>query len=109
MSWSDERAKEDKRSAKEIIEKITVVNAVLRKLAMDSDLTEDLNDTTVQIAIKHWTNEKRLNVEDAKLLEDNYRVLAVLKKLVRIISAPSLFPVRPDSLDRIFSNILAEL
>jgi hypothetical protein len=82
MSWSDEREKQSLRTSKEIIEKITIVNAVLRKLAMDSDLTEDLSDSTVQIAIKHWTNEKRLNVEDAKLLEDNYRVLAVLKKLV---------------------------
>lgn len=82
MSWSSHRTKENQRNATEIIEKIEVVNAVLRQLAVDSDLTDDLTDPVVQIAIKHWTNEKRLNGQEIKILEDNYRVLAVLKKLV---------------------------
>ena len=82
MSWSEERAKESQRSPDEVIEKISVVNAVLRQLAIDSDLTDDLNDPMVQIAIKHWTNEKRLSPEEAKKLEDHYRVHSILKKLV---------------------------
>jgi hypothetical protein len=82
MSWSEERAKENQRSPDDIIEKIHVVNSVLRQLAVDSDLTDDLSDPMVQVAIKHWTNEKRLSPEEAKKLEDHYRVHSILKKLV---------------------------
>jgi uncharacterized protein YfkK (UPF0435 family) len=82
MSWSDERKKESQRSADEIIEKIHVVNSVLRQLALDSNLTDDLSDPMVKIAIKHWTNEERLSPEEAKKLEDHYRVHSILKKLV---------------------------
>lgn len=86
MSWSENRRKEISRSSNEILEKIDIVNAVLRQLAIDSDLTDDLNDSIVQIAIKHWTNEKRLSINEAKKLEDNYRVIAVLKKLVSYVN-----------------------
>ena len=81
-SWSDKRAPEEKRSPEDIRRGIAQVNAVLKKLSLDSDLTDDLKDPMVNVAIKHWTNEKRLSPEDANnLLEDNYRVVSVLQKM----------------------------
>lgn len=82
MSWSEERTPIEKRKKEEILYCIENVNAVLKKLSLDSDLTDDLEDPIVQIAIKHWTNERRLAPEEAKKFEDNYRVRSVLQKIV---------------------------
>mmetsp|Transcript_23148 Transcript_23148/g.33923 ORF Transcript_23148/g.33923 Transcript_23148/m.33923 type:complete len:224 (+) Transcript_23148:40-711(+) len=80
-SWSDDRSPSQSRSHDSIVQNVAAVNAVLRKLAVDSDLTDDFKDPVVKIAIQHWTNEKRLPPEKAKKLEDNYRVMSVLQKI----------------------------
>ena len=91
MSWSSDRNEMKIKNKEKIINQIININNILRQLAIDSNLTEDLLNETVLIAIKHWTNEKRLNIEEAKKLEDNYYVLAVLKKLVNFFFFLSFF------------------
>jgi hypothetical protein len=80
-SWSEEREKGVKKSPEEIRKCIIQVNSLLKKFSLDSDLTDDLADPIVQVAIKHWTNEKRLSPEEAQnMLEDNFRISSVLEK-----------------------------
>lgn len=94
MSWSDERLNENKDSKlnkENIINNINNINGILRQYSIDENLTYDLNNNIVKIAIKHWTNEKRLNIDEIKIIEDNYSVMDVLKKIVCLILYFSLY------------------
>lgn len=63
---------------------LTAVNALLNQYAHDEDLREDLRDDDVRRAIKHWTNEARLDPEDALALQDNFRVTSVFEKFMKL-------------------------
>ena len=56
---------------------LTAVNALLNQYAHDEDLRDDLRDDDVRRAIKHWTNEARLDPEDALALQENYWAVPV--------------------------------
>lgn len=84
-SWSD-REKSSGVSAEKLKDKIHQVNGVLRHLANDSNLQDDLRDPAVKVAIQHWTGEKRLppNSEELLHFQDNYRVMSTLGKIQQL-------------------------
>lgn len=79
-NWSENREKVSGVPKAVKLQKIGQINAVLRMLANDEDLQDDLKQKDVITAIKHWTNQKRLSHEEALKLQDNRRVLYVLQK-----------------------------
>lgn len=86
MSWSEGRdVKSSERKASsdaKKLESIRQVNGVLRKLAHDEDLQDDLKLTNVRLAIDHWSGIVRMQPEKyKKVLENDLRVNSVYPKL----------------------------
>ena len=122
MSWSDNRTSstnsKDEWNSKIIEQKVKQVNAVLEKLSKDDDLQDDLKLAVVKKAIKHWTRETILPLEEALQLQDNRRVVYVLQRLQMLQSVAKdarmsvpldcLLSGRPnvttDYLDRVYGS-----
>ena len=85
MSWSSNRPKGSSGPTKEQKkDALRFLNGELNILAQDEDLHADLRLPAVQIALKHWTGEKRLSPEDAAKVTSNASVQLVFKKIVRL-------------------------
>ena len=87
-SWSQNRHKsKDDLDAerRRMLNGIEGVNGCLKMLAKDKDFQEDLKNTTVRKALKHWTGEARLPPDEAQeIFSDNYRIHSVLEKLRKV-------------------------
>lgn len=82
MSWSEGRSKSSNQPSPEVMkEKLRQVDSVLQMFARDVDLQDDLKMKEVKRAIKHWTGEERLPIEEAMALQDHRRVVYVLQRL----------------------------
>lgn len=81
-------------------EKLRHVNAVLLKLSQDEDLHDDFKLPTVQAAINHWTNRKRLDAEKAQQLQNDRRVVYVLQRfqMLQSVCQQAGMPVPLDHL-----------
>lgn len=66
---------------------IASVDGLLGALARDDDFHDDLATPSVQKAMKHWTGECRLPAEEAQRFEDDFRVMAVLRKIAKLQQA----------------------
>ena len=55
ISWSENRERSRSYSSSQLLEKIDLVNGLLKILADDEDLQDDLKLPQVQIALKHFT------------------------------------------------------
>eukprot|EP00752_Nemacystus_decipiens_P008796 g7849.t1 len=63
------------------------VDGMLRALAKDELLKEDLRHPDVRKAMEHWTGHNRLSQDDAdELMEDNYRIQSVCDTLAELQS-----------------------
>ncbi|CAN0244104.1 unnamed protein product, partial [Ectocarpus fasciculatus] len=63
------------------------VDGMLRALARDKLLQDDLRNTDVKKALEHWTGQNRLSQDDAdELMEDNYRVQCVCSRMAELQS-----------------------
>ncbi|CAM9463249.1 unnamed protein product, partial [Hapterophycus canaliculatus] len=61
------------------------VDGLLRALAQDKNLQDDLKHKDVRKALHHWTGEERLSQDEAdELMEDNYRVQSVCSRMVEL-------------------------
>lgn len=89
MSWSDRTKEGGGPSMERVKEMLKTVNGTLAHLAADNNLHDDLRDPQVQVAMKHWTGEKRLppNSEEVLRFQDNYRVMSVLGKIQSLQAA----------------------
>jgi hypothetical protein len=103
MSWSTNRKSENEVKIEKIRSNVRAVNGILSQLARDSDLQEDLSDSEVKLAMKHWTGEKRLPPEEAQRFQENYRVLATLGKIRKLQEACRELGV-PVPLDHVISR-----
>jgi hypothetical protein len=85
MSWSEGREVKDEKKASgdaKKLESIRQVNGVLKKLAHDEDLQDDLKLMNVRLAIDHWSGIVRMQPEKyKKVLENDQRVNSVYPKL----------------------------
>lgn len=81
-------------------EKLRHVNAVLLKLSQDDDLHDDFKLPSVQAAIDHWTNRKRLDPENAQKLQNDRRVVYVLQRfqMLQSVCQQAGMPVPLDHL-----------
>jgi len=81
-------------------EKLRQVNAVLLKLSQDDDLHDDFKLPSVQAAIDHWTNRKRLDPENAQKLQNDRRVVYVLQRfqMLQSVCQQAGMPVPLDHL-----------
>lgn len=81
-------------------EKLRHVNAVLLKLSQDDDLHDDFKLPSVQAAIDHWTNRKRLDAENAQKLQNDRRVVYVLQRfqMLQSVCQQAGMPVPLDHL-----------
>eukprot|EP01035_Chromulina_nebulosa_P018447 gene18447-24154_t len=85
MSWSENRSSNKNiEPPKKRLEKLSIVNGVLKKLSEDDDLHDDLKFKNVQVAINHWTGVKRLNAQDVTKLFENRRVVYVYQRVQMI-------------------------
>lgn len=66
---------------------VASVDGLLAALARDEDFHDDLATPSVQKAMKHWTGECRLSPEEAQGFEDDFRVMAVLRKIAKLQQA----------------------
>ena len=55
ISWSENRERTKSFSSSHLLEKLELINGLLRMLANDEDLHDDLQLPQVQIALKHFT------------------------------------------------------
>jgi hypothetical protein len=55
ISWSENRERTKSFSSSQLLEKLELINGLLRMLANDEDLHDDLQLPQVQIALKHFT------------------------------------------------------
>lgn len=88
--WAGDRHSREVISKEQILYHVSAINGILSQYSKDSDLQDDLKNTEVQNAIKHWTGEKRLPAEEAMRFEDNYRIMAVMRKVQRLQQACKL-------------------
>lgn len=111
MSWSDNRSKESQWSIETIRSKVNAVNGVLEKLSNDEYLHEDLKDPIVQKALKHWTGEQRLSMEEASKFEENRRVIYVLQRfqILRSVCYDAKMPIPLDLLVNKITKLPKEL
>ncbi|CAM9345043.1 unnamed protein product [Scytosiphon promiscuus] len=88
MSWAEGRAAAMPTGATDgRREALDRVDGLLRALAQDKNLQDDLKNKDVRKALHHWTGEKRLSEDEAdELMEDNYRVQSVCSKMVELQS-----------------------
>lgn len=85
MSWSEGRtADKHDLPLKKRRMALVAVNAVLKMLAEDNDLHEDMKLPVVKIAIDHWTGKNRLPADKAARLTDNHAVVCVLQKIQKL-------------------------
>ena len=89
MSWATgaDRESESTLTEEQINYYVTAINGILGQFSRDSDLQEDLEETEVKAAIKHWTGEKRLPAEEAMRFQDNYRIMGVMRKIQKLQQA----------------------
>ncbi|CAM9111567.1 unnamed protein product [Ectocarpus sp. 6 AP-2014] len=63
------------------------VDRMLRALARDKLLQDDLRNTDVKRALEHWTGQNRMSQDDAdELMEDNYRIQSVCSRMAELQS-----------------------
>ncbi|CBJ29309.1 expressed unknown protein [Ectocarpus siliculosus] len=63
------------------------VDGMLRALARDKLLQDDLRNTDVKRALEHWTGQNRMSQDHAdELMEDNYRIQSVCSRMAELQS-----------------------
>jgi hypothetical protein len=107
MSWSENRSSKKSGSAasepiaptlggydeapvlteERVRQLVASVDGLLAALARDEDFHDDLATPSVQKAMKHWTGEHRLSAEEAQGFEDDFQVMAVLRKIAKLQQA----------------------
>jgi len=65
----------------ELRNKYSELKRLLSDLAKDQEFHEDLKKDIVDRALKHWTDQARLEQDEAEALQDNYLVMGVFNKL----------------------------
>lgn len=103
MSWSDGRSTStsSKLSSSRRKEGLAAINSLLEMYAGDHDLHDDLKIPIVNAAFCHWTNQKRLEPQQAAKLMENYRVQSVFGKVQKLQHICKEYANMPFPLDHI--------